>query len=361
VRIVRSWLVLSLVLAVGVTARGGDAPKQATFDAKHELEVAIPEGAQLVRIWFTAPQADAASEVRRLKVESTAGDAKPAKDNGGNAYLYWELKKPAAGTFKATATFEIARKEVCANVDPAATRPYSEADLKDMGKYLGPTQYVIIDDRIKALATEIVGDEKNPTAASRLIYDWILDNIEYWVKEPSKLKASPTGSTEHCLTTKTGNCTDFHSLYMSLSRAAGIPTRITYGSFFKGPLDGQDADQSYHCWLEYFAPNVGWIPLDVAVADIFVDGVTLTEENKPKINLTVADGYGGPDPKMVDYYFGNIDERRVVWSHGRDLTLDPKQAGGPVNAMAKAYVEIDGKPFADYKRKLTFKEIKKAP
>ncbi len=356
------WLcVLVFVALVGTSASGGDAPKQATFDGRHELEVAIPEGAQVVRIWFTQPQADAASEIRRMKVESTAGDPKTAKDDEGNTYLYWEIKKPAAGTFKATTTFEVVRKEVCANVDPAATRPYTAADLKGMDKYLRPTQYVIIDDKIKLLASEIVGDEKNPSAASRLIYDWVLENIEYWVKEPSKLKASTTGSTEHCLATKTGNCTDFHSLYMSLSRAAGIPTRITYGSFFKGPLDGQDADQSYHCWLEYFAPNVGWIPLDVAVADIFVDGVTLTEENKPKINLTVANGYGGPDPRMVDYYFGNIDERRVVWSHGRDLTLDPKQSTGPINAMAKAYVEIDGKPFDGYKRKLTFKEIKKAP
>ncbi len=360
-RTVRWWLVACSVIVAGVVARAGDTPKEATFDARHELEVAIPEGAQVVRIWFTQPQSDVASEVRRMKVESTAGAPKSAKDDQGNAYLYWEITKPAAGTFKATTTFEIARKEVCGNVDPAATRAYTPADLKGMEKYLGPTQYVVIDDKIKALAMEVVGDEKNPTAASRLIYDWILGDIEYWVKDPSKLKASTTGSTEHCLTTKTGNCTDFHSLYMSLSRAAGIPTRITYGSFFKGPLDGQDADQSYHCWLEYFAPNVGWIPLDVAVADIFVDGVTLTEENKPKINLTVANGYAGPDPKMVDYYFGNIDERRVVWSHGRDLTLDPKQSGGPINAMAKAYVEIDGKPFDGYKRKLTFKEIKKAP
>jgi transglutaminase-like putative cysteine protease len=345
----------------GASARGGDAPKQATFDARHELEVAIPEGAQVVRIWFTEPQADAATEVRRMKVESTAGDPKHAKDDEGNTYLYWEFTKPKAGTFKATTTFEVARKEVRGNVDPAATRPYTDADMNGMDKYLAATQYVIIDDRIHALAEEIVGDETNPTKASRLIYDWVLGNIEYWVKDPSKLKASPVGSTDYCLTNRTGNCTDFHSLYMSISRAAGIPTRITYGSFFKGPLDAQDQDQSYHCWLEYYAPNVGWIPLDVAIADIFVEGVTLTDENKPKITLTTADGYAGPDAKMVDYYFGNIDERRVVWSHGRDLTLDPAPSAGPINAMAKAYVEIDGKPSDGYKRKLTFKEIKRAP
>jgi hypothetical protein len=63
----------------------------------------------------------------------------------------------------------------------------------------------------------------------------------------------------------------------------------------------------------------------------------------------------------VDYYFGNIDERRVTWSRGRDLTLSPKQDAGPVNALAKAYVEIDGKTAAEkdvWTRKLTFRETK---
>jgi len=252
------WGVVCSAMLAGSVAHGGDGPKQATFDAKHELEVAIPEGAQVVRIWFTEPQSDASSEVRKMKIECAAGDPKPAKDNEGNTYLYWELRKPAAGTFKAVTTFEIARKEVRANVDPAATRPYTDADLKGMEKYLGPTQFVIIDDRIKALAKEIVGDETNPTAAARLIYDWVLDNIEYWVKDPAKLKASTTGSTEHCLTTKTGNCTDFHSLYMSISRAAGIPTYGVGETFtkksdvFAHGLDERMPVKSFYDGLEHW-------------------------------------------------------------------------------------------------------------
>jgi len=59
----------------------------------------------------------------------------------------------------------------------------------------------------------------------------------------------------------------------------------------------------------------------------------------------------------VDYYFGNLDERRVVWSVGRDLRMDPPQADGPVNALPKMYVEVDGKAYADWTRKFTYKEI----
>ncbi len=91
----------------------------------------------------------------------------------------------------------------------------------------------------------------------------------------------------------------------------------------------------------------------------FLTHLVEIEVNGEKIRLTTADGYTAPDPAKVDYYFGNLDERRVTWSRGRDLTLAPAQAGAPVNALAKAYVEVDGKP-ADEKtvwnRKLTYSQ-----
>ena len=57
-------------------------------------------------------------------------------------------------------------------------------------------------------------------------------------------------------------------------------------------------------------------------------------------------------------FFGNLDERRVVWSHNRDLIMNPKQDGDPVNALPKAYVEVDGKVLPEttgWVRKLTYK------
>jgi hypothetical protein len=75
--------------------------------------------------------------------------------------------------------------------------------------------------------------------------------------------------------------------------------------------------------------------------------------------LTTADGYAGADRKKVDYYFRNVEERRVTWSQGRDLILSPRQSGGPVNAMAKAYVEVDGRELAEgagWTRKLTYRQ-----
>jgi transglutaminase-like putative cysteine protease len=350
-------------VACGIaTSAIADTPRAATFEGRQAFTVTVPDGAKKIRLWLAMPQDDSASDVRSFKVESPFPYSFE-KDNEGNRYVFIEVNEPTQKEFTVVQTFTITRREILNNMDAAskATRPFTDEERAAMAKYLTANQHVIINDEIRQIAAKVVGDEKNPLLAARKLYDWTLDNIVYWVKDPKNKKASPVGSTEYCLANKTGNCTDFHSLWTSLARAAGIPTRIVYGSFFKKELNGQDADQSYHCWPEFYVPNVGWVPHDVAVAEIFKGEYPITEDNARLVRLTTADGYSGPDQAKVDYYFGNIDERRVVWSVGRDLILNPRQDGGPVNAIAKAYMEADGKPVAEnvgWKRKLTFKEAK---
>jgi len=354
-RVAAGTAIAAVTAVVTVSCAHTRRPGAATFDVRHELTVAVPEGARNVRIWFTEPQRDAAQSVRGLKVDAPTSH-RQVTDSTGNSYLFFDLDRPQPGEFDVVTTFTLTRREVHSGVDASKSRPYTATDLRGMESYLEPTRYAGIDDRIRAQAREIVGDENNPVRAARSIYDWVLEHTQYWVKDPSRWKASTTGDTNYCLESGTGNCTDFHSLYMSLARASGIPTRITYGSLFKGPLNGADKDQSYHCWIEFWAPGFGWVPLDVAVADIFVGDFSLDERNEEKVQLTVADGYHGADAALVDFYFGNLDNRRVTWSRGRDLMLSPRQAGGPVNAMPKAYVEIDGRPSTDFTRKLTYSE-----
>ncbi len=369
-----AWMAIALVAAAGCAGESkgpvmampldfarGEQGKQATFDARHELKVIVPEGAQIVRVWFTMPQDDPAQQVKDFKVECPFPH-RITQDSEGNKTVFVEAMKPAVKEFTIVETFTITRSEVKSGVDAARAKPYTSADLSGKEKYLSPNAHVMIDDRIRKLSSEITGSEPNPVVKARKIYDWVLGNIDYWVKDPKNKKASPVGSTEYCLATRTGNCSDFHSLWMSLARASGIPTRLVYGGFFKLELDGQDVDQSYHCWPEFFVPGTGWVPHDVAVADIYADKYEVNKDNEVLVRRTTGDGYSGPDASKVDYLFGNLDERRVTWSIGRDLFLSPRQDGGPVNALAKAYAEVDGKvhPERDgWVRKLTYKERKR--
>ena len=345
-------LLMGAVPAIAAAAQ----PKQATFEITNVYTVKVPPQAQTMRIWFAVPQDDAESTIRNFEVEAPY-EIRYNADSHGNRVGYMEVQAPKGEEITIRETFAITRREILGNVDPAQTRPLTEAEKASMADDLKPSTYVIVNDEIKALAAQIVGDEDNPVNIARKLYDWTLANIDYWVKDPERLKASSMGSTEYCLRTKTGNCTDFHSLYASLSLAAGLPTRIIYGSLLKPTLNGMDVDASYHCWVQIYAPNLDWLTLDVAVADIYVSGVEVNDKNAKLIELTTATGYKGVDPEMVDYYFGNLDERRVVWSVGRDLIMSPAQDAGPVNALAKMYVEVDGKVYDEWSRQFTYKEV----
>ena len=61
-----------------------------------------------------------------------------------------------------------------------------------------------------------------------------------------------------------------------------------------------------------------------------------------------------PGTQSPDGYVGRLPPNRVTFSIGRDLTLEPKQAGGPVNFLVYPYVEADGKPHPADKVKGTF-------
>src|SRR5271163_2861000 len=351
------------MIGCSLTASADDTPKavppeQASFRVKNVFTVKAPKDAATVRIWFAVPQEDAYSVITNFNVEAET----PIHynwDTWGNKVGYIEIRGGVPAPITITETFDLKRTEMRNAVDPKATRPLTGAERAALARYLQPTTYVVVNDQIKSLATSIVGGETNPVLAARKIYDWTLQNVDYWVKDPDHLKASPVGSSEYCLRTKTGNCTDFHSLFASLAMAAGIPTRMVYGSLLKPTLNGIQIDGSYHCWIQFFAPNYGWLPLDVSLANIYGKEFPLTDKNKDLVERTTATGYKGIDRSKVDYYFGNLDERRVTWSMGRDLILQPPQNDGPVNALAKIYVEIDGKQSADWTREFTYSEVSK--
>jgi hypothetical protein len=61
-------------------------------------------------------------------------------------------------------------------------------------------------------------------------------------------------------------------------------------------------------------------------------------------------------PQKHDYFFGSVDANRVQFSVGRDLTLNPRQDGDPLNYFIYPYVEVDGKPLEGIGKKFTYQE-----
>ena len=125
-----------------------------------------------------------------------------------------------------------------------------------------------------------------------------------------------------------GNCTDYHSYFMSLGRTLGVPVRFHMGF----PILNQDsADiKGYHCWADYFVEGVGWNPVDISEAD--------------------------KHPEMKDYYFGNICENRVELSIGSDIILEGYEKKS-VNFLIYPMVEIDDVDTKSFTTKISYKNL----
>jgi transglutaminase-like putative cysteine protease len=341
---------LALALAVGTMAvavgAGGEAPKgsggtpisepaisSTVYQVTHSLRVTdIPAGSKNARVWFWLPDDDDCQKVLDLDVTDAPAGYKITRDAlNGHRYLYAEFDKPLQAVTVGTA-FRFRRTSVSIAVDPQKAGELTDRQRIAFAEYLRrDVPNMEVTESLAALANQICGNEKNAVREARLLYDWVAGNTNHY-SIPHAPKSSGRGSAEYCLTAKGGGCTDQHALFIAMARARGIPTRLQFGSLLKVPNEGKEIDPGYRCWVQYFIPNYGWVPMDISAGNV--------------------------NPQKRDFYFSGLDDRRIRFLEGRDLELSPKQDGPRLNLMISAYVEVDGKPHSAFTRILRFNEMR---
>lgn len=145
-------------------------------------------------------------------------------------------------------------------VDTRETRPVGTAPLEKLAepkRYLESTGMILADNpEIVRRAGEILGETKEPRAAAEKLVRRVADSVKDTVTD--------SRNPVETLRKGTGNCQSHARLYVSLARAAGIPTRFVSGLVYapgKGFL--------YHSWAE---SHVGyWLPLDPTFGQVPAD------------------------------------------------------------------------------------------
>ncbi len=134
----------------------------------------------------------------------------------------------------------------------------SRSGEKSFKVFLSPTALIQSKDpKIIDKAKAIIGEEKDPLKASRLLMDWVYRNIE---KKPT---VSIPNALE-VLRIKQGDCNEHTTLYTALARSAGIPAKIDIGLVYsKGGF-------YYHAWPEVFVGE--WVSLDPTLNQFPADG-----------------------------------------------------------------------------------------
>ena len=311
-------LLLSVPVDAGPEA---DGLKKREFRFTYEATVKGLRKGQTARIWIPVPPSNQEQEITKLEQEFPAKGSIAREPKYGNEILYLEAKAGDDGIIHTEITYRVCRKAVKTDFH-ARVQDKEGADL-----FLTPDARVPVGGKPLTLLKGMELPHEQLQLA-RLLYDVVNNHMRY-SKEGT---GWGRGDAEWACDSGYGNCSDFHSLFISLARSQGIPAKLEMG-FPIPEKRGKGEIASYHCWARLKPQGKGWVPVDIS------------EANK--------------NPAMKDYYFGNLTEDRVTFSVGRDLELVPKQDGPAVNFLIYPYVEVDGKPYdaAKIQKKFSYADL----
>jgi transglutaminase-like putative cysteine protease len=309
--------------ALGQAAVAAEArPRARTFDFTYAATLTGLEPGAKVRLWAPVASASDDQDVevvsREVRGEKGVPTKVAAEPHYGNRVLYAEPRADAAGRVALKVVYQVTRREV-----KGQTGPKEDPRL---ARFLQADALVPIGGKpLELLRGKELPDD--PMKKARALYDLVNAHLRY-AKDG---EGWGRGDSAWACDSRFGNCSDFHSLFISLARSQKIPARFEIG-FPLPQKRGSGQVPGYHCWAFFRPEGKRWVPVDIS------------EANK--------------DPRKRDYYFGNLSEDRVAFSVGRDLDLVPRQAGKALNFFIYPYAEVDGKewPQAKVLKKFTFKD-----
>lgn len=301
--------VLPLGSALAQGAPGTDGWR--IFEVTTRVEVLKPVGT--TRVWLPTPS------IVDTSYQKSLGNAWQA--DGGKADLVTDARY---GAGIVAATFADGAKPVLSLTSRFATRNYSvnpaggrgmQSSSDELRRYLAATEFMPTDGIVKTTADGIVKGAKTDIDKAKLIYEWVVENTY----RDAKVRGCGTGDVKFMLENNSygGKCGDLNALFVALCRSVGVPARDVYGirvadsqRGYKSLGKAGDITKAQHCRAEFYAQNVGWIPVDPAD----VRKVMLEEEGGKKID----------DPKVVaarQFLWGNWEMNYLAYNTAHDVAM----------------------------------------
>lgn len=272
-----------------------------------------------VRVWLPVAPSNHDQDVTLIHINVPGPYRRTTESGYGNRVIFFEATANEQGEVPIEVSYRICRREL-------TPREYEPAD-KVLRPFLSANQLVPTDDRIRDIVLSGELKAGSDLESARQIYDAVLQHMKY--DKPEDQSGWGNGDANWACDHRFGNCTDFHSLFISVARNQRIPARFEIG-FPIPPEIGSGEVGGYHCWAK-FAANGKWVPVDISEAD--------------------------KNPKSADYYFGNLTTDRVLFSKGRDLELQPAPESGPVNFLVYPYAEVNGVQHKSFRKAFRYEDL----
>lgn len=285
----------------------------------------LPASAERVEAWVPLPREHEFQTLEGFSLVEDYPAVVVEDETFGNRFLKLDL---------GAATGSASESSLTATLEAAVTRRgYSAwhgstaAGLgpQPLERYLQPNRLVPIDGFIADEARRVVGDAGKPLEKARRLYDHVVETLDY----NKSGEGWGRGDAVYACDVRSGNCTDFHSLFIAEARAVGVPARFAIGF----PLPAEESAGTvpgYHCWSEFWLDDYGWVPVDASEAH--------------------------KRPEMHEFFFGGLDANRVEFTIGRDLDLPGASVAG-LNYVVYPHVEVDGEVHEAVETEFSFRSV----
>lgn len=186
--------------------------------------------------------------------------------------------------------------------DREAALKTEQKETEDLTQYT-KEQYphIRFSPYLKALASEITGEEKEPLAMAGRIYDYVTSCVKYsYMREYFLIPDIP----QYCARNLRGDCGVQALLFITLCRICGIPAKWQSGLY---AIPGSVGP---HDWAMFYVKPYGWLYADPSFG---------------------GSAYRDGDEKRRWFYFGNLDPFRVTANHAFQQSFSSPKRFLPVD------------------------------
>lgn len=307
-----------VMFSLSLLAQQKSDSRHFVFD--YSFTVKISDPGKPLDVWFPIAHSDQFQQVRILSRTSDLPLKETTESEYGNRMFYAHADKATRPEYHFSIKYDVVRLEHRAQVS-APEKP----GKRELDRFLQPDKLVPITGKPAEIAQRQVKPGMTALEKARALYDYTFATMRY----DKTGEGWGRGDTLWACDAKHGNCTDFHSVFISMARSQRIPAKFEIG--FPIPADKTSSEiAGYHCWAEFYIPSGGWFPVDISEA-------WKHQERK-------------------DYFFGANDVNRIQFTVGRDLALSPRQHADRLNYFVYPYVELDGAVYPNVAYSFSFSD-----
>lgn len=296
--------------------------QKAFFQFTYEVHAnQLPVDAKSLSVLVPVPKSNKHQSIRNLTIESNATYAIKNGSEFSNRYLVVNMTKgQIKDSFNLSMTFKVKRNPIESN------KAYQKGS-ENLQRFQKADSLIPLNSQIRKEAEKALDGERSTMKKARAFYDYLVNSMTY----DKSGEGWGRGDALYACNAKKGNCTDFHSLFIGMSRSEQIPARFHVG--FPIPKEKKEGEiKGYHCWAEFFQGDKGWVPVDISEA--------------------------WKDQDKKDYYFGSLDPYRVRFTSGRDVPVEIRNGvTKQLNYFVYPKLFKDGDAYTKFSTKFHFKHL----